>query len=55
MSRMSEYAADQEQRENLSGNDMFECQRREEMMIDLERYLPFKQDFEKFVASHERT
>jgi len=54
MSRMSEYAADQEQRENLSGNDMFECQQWEEMKIDLERYIPFKQDFEKFVASHER-
>jgi hypothetical protein len=51
---MSEYAAEQEQRENLSGNDMFECQQWEEMMIDLEKYIPFKQDFEKFVASHER-
>ena len=54
MSRMSEYAADQEQRENLSGNDMFECQQWEEMKIDLEKYIPFKQDFEKFVAQHEK-
>ena len=54
MSRSSEYAAEQEQQDNLSGNDMFECQQWEEMQKDLEKYIPFKQDFEKFVASHER-
>lgn len=32
MGRMAEQAQKQEERENLSGNDMFECQRWEEEM-----------------------
>lgn len=50
MSYMSEYAAEQEQQENLSGNDMFECQQ----WIDLEKYIPFEKDFEQFVILHEK-
>lgn len=53
MSRMSEYAAEQEQQENLSGNDIFECQAWQEMQAEIERLIPFKADFEKFVMSQE--
>lgn len=35
MSRSSEYAAEQDERENLSGSDMFECQLWEQTMKEV--------------------